>query len=71
MEGICKKVQSIADINLRIYDFSNFCDYVHGPVGCRKPAWFEIFSSILSQYLERTDRTNDSKRLFFFTLFKL
>ena len=54
MEDIHKKIQSIADINLRIYDFSTFCRSVHGSVGCQRPScWFEKFSSILSQYLER------------------
>ena len=66
MEDIHRKFQSIADINLIIYDFSIFCVDVHGSVGCQKLAcWFEKFSTILSQYLERTDRTNDEKMLFF------
>ena len=66
IENIHRKFQSIADINFRINDFSIFCGDVHGSVGCKKLAsWFEKFSNILFQYLERTDRINDEKRLFF------
>ena len=66
MENIDENIQSIADIHLKICDFSNFCANVHNSVGCQKPGCrFKIYCDILSNYLKRVDRNNDEKRLFF------
>ena len=62
MKNIDKIIQSIADIYLNIWDFSNFCADVHNPVDCQKPGCrFKICCDILSNYLKRVDRTNDEK----------
>ena len=71
MENSHKNVQSIADIHLKMWDFSNFCIEIHDAIGCQKPSFeLKIYCDVLSEFLKRVDKLMMKKDSFLFIIVK-
>ena len=66
MENIKEEIQSIAYHYLDIVNFSNFCYEVHKKIEYEKKSCeLKIFSDILKAFLDKHNKTEHNKKVFF------